>query len=65
MFAGAPYEFISTHFLANNDENLIFNVKTSNQAEATNSGCPEAIEGKCHIKYSLRYTPLLHDISPN
>ena len=37
----------------------------ANTAEATDSSCPEADETKCEVHYSLRYTPLLHDVVPN
>ena len=58
-------EMISTHYIANQSEDLKFKVKVSNTAEATDSSCPEDIESKCEVHYNLRYTPLLHDTVPN
>ena len=62
---GVPIEVFNTHYIANENENIIFELKTSNQAEATNSACPDEWKDKCYIYYSLRYTPLLHDVTPS
>lgn len=65
VLGGVPIETFNTHYIANSDENIIFELKTSNQAEATNSACPDEWKGKCYVNYSLRYTPLLHDVTPS
>jgi len=62
---GAPISSISTHYLANNSEELKFRVKVANTADATVSSCPSNIGSKCEVAYSLRDTPLLHDTVPS
>ena len=59
------YEAFSTHYIANNDEYIDFTVSVDNTADATTSICPEGRESRCTVQYSLRYTPLLVDVSPN
>lgn len=58
-------ETFNTHYISNESENIEFQLKISNQAEATNSACPEDVEHLCHVRYSMRYTPHLHDVSPS
>lgn len=65
LMSNAPISVISTHYLANKSEFLQFRLKVANTAEATDSICPKASEAKCEVHYSLRYTPLLHDVVPN
>ena len=63
---GAPdYSAFSSHFIANNDEFLEFEASVDNTVEATTVACAEGHENDCLIKYSLRYTPLLYDVSPS
>ena len=56
-------EAFSTHYLANDSENIEFNISVDNTADATTSSCNEDWEGKCLVQYSMRYMPLLHEIS--
>jgi len=65
LFRGAPISAIATHYIANKSEDLQFRVKVANTAEATDSSCPEEWEHKCEVYYNLRYTPMLHDVSPS
>ena len=65
VLGGVPMEVFNTHFLSNESENIEFLLKIANQAEATNSACPETSEHDCMVRYSMRYTPHLHDVSPS
>ena len=65
VLGGVPMETFNTHYIANNAEEIEFLVHVDNTADATTSSCPEDWEGNCHVQYSMRYTPLLHDISPS
>jgi len=65
IFNGMPLEAFSNHFIANGAEELEFHVKVANTADATDSACPEGSEMKCTVQFSMRYTPLLVDVSPN
>ena len=65
ILGGVPMETFSTHYLANASENIEFIVHVDNTAEATTSSCLETDETVCKVRYSMRYTPLLHDISPS
>jgi len=65
ILGGVPMETFSTHFLANESENIEFLVHIDNTAEATTSSCLEEEDHKCKVRYSMRYTPLLHDVSPS
>ena len=65
LMGGAHIDVINTHYLANQDENFKMRIKVANTAEATDSSCPKADEGKCEVYYSLRDTPLLHDTVPS
>ena len=65
LMRGAPISAINTHYIANQDENLKFRIKVANTADSTDSSCPDSIESKCEVHYSLRYTPLLHDTVPS
>ena len=65
ILGGVPIEAINNHFVANADENLEFLVRISNTADATDGSCPEDWEHKCKARFSMRYTPLLHDVSPS
>jgi hypothetical protein len=65
VLGGVPMETFSTHYLANESENIEFLIHVDNTAEATTSSCDEKDEGSCKMRYSMRYTPLLHDISPS
>lgn len=65
ILGGVPIEAFNNHFVANADENIEFIVRLSNTADATDGSCPEEIEEKCMVRFSMRYTPLLHDVSPS
>ena len=65
ILGGVPMETFNTHYIANDSEDIEFMLHVDNTAEATTSSCGEDWEHKCHVKYSMRYTPLLHDISPS
>ena len=65
ILGGVPMEAFNTHYVANSDENIEFQVRLSNTADATDGACPEGTEEKCTMRYSMRYTPLLHDVSPS
>lgn len=65
VLGGVPMEAFNTHFLANGAEEIEFLLHIDNTAEATTSSCHEDRESKCTMQYSMRYTPLLHDISPS
>ena len=65
ILGGVPMETFSTHYLANASENLEFLVHIDNTAEATTSSCEDSHEKMCRVRYSMRYTPMLHDISPS
>ena len=65
ILGGVPMETFSTHYLANDSENINFIVHVDNTAEATTSSCDSSSETLCKVSYSMRYTPLLHDISPS
>jgi len=65
VLGGVPMETFNTHYLANSAEEIEFSILVDNTADATTSACDEDWEGKCLVQYSLRYTPLLHDISPS
>lgn len=62
---GRTYEAMATFNLANNDENLRFELSVANTADATDSLCPDSKKGKCEVAFNWRYTPYLHDIVPN
>ena len=65
ILGGVPMETFSTHYLANDSENIEFIVHVDNTAEATTSSCDSNSETPCKVRYSMRYTPLLHDVSPS
>ena len=65
ILGGVPMETFNTHYVANAAEHIEFRLSVDNTADATTSGCPEDWEHKCVVGYSMRYTPLLHDISPS
>ena len=65
IVGGAPMETFNTHYIANGSEHIEFRLSVDNTADATTSACPEDWENRCNVGYSLRYTPLLHDISPS
>lgn len=65
VLGGVPMDLFSTHYLANASENIEFLVHVDNTAEATTSSCDDSIAKRCTVRYSMRYTPLLHDISPS
>jgi hypothetical protein len=65
ILGGVPMETFSTHFLANESEDIEFLIRLSNKADATDGSCPEGTEEMCTVRYSMRYTPLLQDISPS
>lgn len=65
VLGGVPMETFGTHYYANKVEEIEFLVHVDNTADATTSSCPEDWENRCHVRYSQRYTPLLHDISPS
>ena len=58
-------EAFNTHYIANGSEQIEFRLSVDNTADATTSACPEKWENRCNVGYSMRYTPLLHDISPS
>ena len=65
IVGGAPIETFNTHWIADQSEKIKFRLSVDNTADATTSACPEDWEDKCNVEYSMRYTPLLHDISPS
>jgi len=65
ILGGVPMEVFSTHYVANNNENLEFHLSVDNTADATTAACDLYKMDHCLIKYALRYTPLLHDVTPN
>ena len=65
ILGGVPMDLFSTHYLANASENIEFLVHVDNIAEATTSSCDDSIATRCKVRFSMRYTPLLHDISPS
>ena len=65
VHGGLPMKAFATHYLANGSENIEYHIKVDNTADATTSACPEGKEEPCTVRYSMRYTPLLHDVSPN
>lgn len=65
ILGGVPMETFSTHYLANNSEKIEFIVHIDNTAEATTSSCDSNSETPCIVRYSMRYTPQLHDVSPS
>ena len=65
ILGGVPMDVFSTHYVSNNNENLEFILSVDNTADATTAACSDANAYRCLIKYSLRYTPLLHDVTPS
>ena len=65
IVGGLPMEAFNTHYLANSNENIEFSIAVDNTADASTSACHENWEAKCEVKYSMRYTPMLHDVSPS
>ena len=65
VLGGIPMESFNTHFIANDAEEIEFEIHIDNTADASTSSCEEDHEGPCLVQYSMRYTPLLHDISPS
>ena len=65
ILGGVPMETFNTHYLANDSEHIKFLIHVDNTADATTSSCNEDWESKCEVRYSLRYTPLLFDITPS
>ena len=65
VLGGVPMKTFNTHYIANDAEEIEFLLHIDNTAEATTSSCNEDSERMCKVQYSMRYTPLLHDISPS
>ena len=42
-----------------------FRIKVQNNADNTFIPCPDNIKDRCDVRYSMRYTPHLHDVVPN
>ena len=63
VLSGVTMEKFNTHYLANAAEDIEFMINVDNTTDATTSSCNEDWEGKCLVQYSMRYMPLLHDIS--
>lgn len=53
------------HYNTYGTEKVEFLTQIENTADASTSACDENNERPCTLQYSLRYTPLIHDIIPS
>ena len=61
LYEAAPYSDYSYHYIDNGSEYLKFELVIEAQ-DNDDMTCSGSI---CQVYYSLRYTPIVHDISPS